>query len=500
MIKENQSPWVVAASNKPKYPKAEGTIHAEVAVVGANITGMVSAYLLHKSGHKVVVVERNETGYGETSFSTGFLTYATDIYLTELCENFGEKKAKAIWDAGNTAIDLIEKIVKEENIECEFKRVSQYLFTNEKEDLELLQKEVFKARKLGFPIEYKDCRNCLDFESEAFIEFPNQAKFNPTKFVLKLGEILSARGVKIFEHSNVREIKNSEGKTNLLLKNAEIICDNVVLATHTPFTEPVKIEAMKLIPYITYVIEAEVEHGKIDEGLYLDTNDPYHYLRIDQINEDTDRLILGGEDNKVGEKRSSNPHDNLENWLNKLIPDLKYKIIRKWSGEIFESGDEVPLIGKINKTQLIGTGFAGNGLTFGTVTAMFASDYVNGKKADWHKAFEPNRVIVNGQILKHGLSAGMNLVKSMFEKGEEEDFDSMLPDSGQIVNIDGKKVAVYKNKKGEIIKLNPKCTHLGCTVGWNDIGKTWDCPCHGGRYYGEGKVQSGPPPKALERL
>jgi nucleotide-binding universal stress UspA family protein/nitrite reductase/ring-hydroxylating ferredoxin subunit len=79
-------------------------------------------------------------------------------------------------------------------------------------------------------------------------------------------------------------------------------------------------------------------------------------------------------------------------------------------------------------------------------------------------------------------------VSTEIEKGE-----------GGIVSVDAEKVAVYRNDDGELIAMSAKCTHMGCTVGWNSADKTWDCPCHGSRYHPTGEVLNGPAAKALAR-
>ncbi len=77
-------------------------------------------------------------------------------------------------------------------------------------------------------------------------------------------------------------------------------------------------------------------------------------------------------------------------------------------------------------------------------------------------------------------------VSTEIEKGE-----------GGIVSVEGQKVAVYRNDDGELIAISAKCTHMGCTVGWNSADKTWDCPCHGSRYTPTGEVLNGPAAKPL---
>ncbi len=71
---------------------------------------------------------------------------------------------------------------------------------------------------------------------------------------------------------------------------------------------------------------------------------------------------------------------------------------------------------------------------------------------------------------------------------------------GAIVEVDGKKVAAFRDEQGELVLLSPKCKHLGCTVGWNHRAKTWDCPCHGSRYESDGTVKNGPTRHPLDPL
>ena len=70
--------------------------------------------------------------------------------------------------------------------------------------------------------------------------------------------------------------------------------------------------------------------------------------------------------------------------------------------------------------------------------------------------------------------------------------EDLEPGEGAIVEVEGKKVAAYRDDQGELVLLSPKCKHLGCTVGWNHRAKTWDCPCHGSRYESDGTVKNGP--------
>jgi 3-phenylpropionate/trans-cinnamate dioxygenase ferredoxin reductase subunit len=72
------------------------------------------------------------------------------------------------------------------------------------------------------------------------------------------------------------------------------------------------------------------------------------------------------------------------------------------------------------------------------------------------------------------------------------------PGHGAVVELEGRRMAVFKEEGGRVIALSPRCTHMGCIVDWNDADKTWDCPCHGSRYSFEGKVIRGPATRGLD--
>ena len=87
----------------------------------------------------------------------------------------------------------------------------------------------------------------------------------------------------------------------------------------------------------------------------------------------------------------------------------------------------------------------------------------------------------------------------LIAKTVDRTLDDLVPGTGGLVTVDGKKVAAYKAEDGSLIALSPRCAHMGCTVDWNSVEATWDCPCHGSRYTKEGELLQGPAKTGLDR-
>ena len=172
----------------------------------------------------------------------------------------------------------------------------------------------------------------------------------------------------------------------------------------------------------------------------------------------------------------------------------------RWSGEVIETADGLPYIGEMTEDQFVATGFAGNGMTFGTLAAMMARDAVQ-KRRILGCLFDVHRKKVLGgawDYLRENKDYPYYLPRDWLGGAEEKSLRTLHRNEGKIVRLNGKKVAAYKDAQGKLLLRSPVCTHLKCIVGWNDAEKTWDCPCHGSRFSVSGEVPSGPAEEPLE--
>jgi glycine/D-amino acid oxidase-like deaminating enzyme/nitrite reductase/ring-hydroxylating ferredoxin subunit len=492
----------------PRFSALKEDIAVDVLVVGAGITGITAAYLLKRAGYNVALVDKGRCLAGDTSNTTAHLTCVTDTVLTELVRNFGKDHAQAVWDAQLAAIDMIDRIVWREQIKCQFDWVPAYLFNpsaetgrpDQKEQSIDLQKEADFATELGFDAEFIAC---APFLNRPAVRFDNQAKFHPRKYLIALLRLLSAgKGCQIFEQTNVDDIEGTP-ITATTSSGARIHCEHVLIATHVPLQGksgflPATVLQSKLAPYSSYVIGGWVPRGTVHEALFWDTGDPYDYVRVDRRH-DHDFVIFGGEDHKTGQvDETTQCFSRLEQRLKSFLPEIA--VTHRWSGQVVETNDGLPYIGETAERQYVATGFGGNGMTFGTLSAMMFVDYVAGEKNPWAELFDTGRTKVKGGLwdyLKENKDYPYYLVRDRFAGASGRSMRAIARGHGEVIDVNGEPAAVYRGPDSQIYVRSAICTHMGCYVHFNEAERTWDCPCHGSRFKVNGDVLAGPAEEPL---
>jgi nitrite reductase/ring-hydroxylating ferredoxin subunit len=257
----------------------------------------------------------------------------------------------------------------------------------------------------------------------------------------------------------------------------------------------------RLALYTSYVIGAKLPHGCVPEALFWDTADPYHYLRVDH-HRDHDYAIFGGEDVKTGqEKDPASVFISLEEELKKWLPAAR--VTHRWLGQVIETNDGLPFIGQTAENQFVATGYCGNGFTLGTLAAIMARDAFLKRENPWADLLDVHRRKLLGgtwRYITENIDYPYHMLRDRLARAESKSLDDVPRGEGKIVNLHGKKVAAFRDVRGELTLLSPVCTHLKCIVRWNDADKTWDCPCHGSRFKATGEVFSGPAESPLEKL
>jgi len=275
--------------------------------------------------------------------------------------------------------------------------------------------------------------------------------------------------------------------------------DAIVVATNVPINNRLAIHT-KQAPYMTYVIGARVPRGAVPKVLAWDTGDPYHYIRIQEMEHD-DLLIIGGEDHKSGQASDSpSRYRRLEAWARKRFP-MMWELEFNWGGQVMEPADYLGFIGRNpmdHDNIFVATGDSGMGLTHGTIAGMLLTDLILGRKNPWEKLYSPSRVPVKaaGELAREDLNMAAQY-GDWLTGGDVKAVDEVARDSGAILRRGLDKIAVYRDANGSVHECSAVCPHLGCIVQWNPGEKTWDCPCHGSRFDATGHVINGPANKDL---
>jgi nitrite reductase/ring-hydroxylating ferredoxin subunit len=275
---------------------------------------------------------------------------------------------------------------------------------------------------------------------------------------------------------------------------ATVSAKSIVVATNTPVNDLFAIHT-KQAAYQTYVIGARVARGSVTKALYWDTPNPYHYVRIQDLDESFDLLIIGGEDHKTGQADDADARfADLEKWSRERFP--LQEIVYRWSGEVMEPIDGLAFIGRNpldDDNVYIATGDSGNGMTHGTIAGILISDLIAGRENEWEKLYEPSRKTLRAfpKFAKENLNVAAQFV-DLVTPGDVDSVNEIKPGSGAIIRRGAFKVAAYRDEAGQVHERSAICRHLGCVVDWNSLEKTWDCPCHGSRYDALGQVIQGP--------
>ena len=489
----------------PVYPALDRSISVDVAIVGGGITGITAAYLLKKRGRTVALIDRRRCATVDTGHTTAHVTYVTDERLSDLEKTFGADHARAAWDAGRAALWQIEQNIEYEGIDCDFIWTSGWLHApldpNADPDVAGLQRDAALAREFGFEARFVDR---VPYVDKPGVEFEGQALFHPRKYLRGLLERIPGDGSGVFENTNADEVKEEDdGRLTVKTTGGDISCGYLVLATHTPLMGKSNLLSAtlfqtKLALYTTYAVGGKIASGLVPRGSYWDTSDPYYYLRVEPRH-GHDYAIFGGEDHKTGQADDPQAcYAKLEKGCRQLIPSIE--ITHRWSGQVIETHDALPYIGETSARQFAGTGYAGNGMTFGTLAGMMACDAATGLPNPWRDLFDPGRKKLGAlwDYIRENKDYPYYLVRDRFAGAEGRSLRALRRGQGCILDVDGQRIAAYRDEAGRVTRLSPICTHMGCEVEWNDAESTWDCPCHGSRFEAKGKVLAGPAESPLE--
>jgi Rieske Fe-S protein len=236
--------------------------------------------------------------------------------------------------------------------------------------------------------------------------------------------------------------------------------------------------------------------------MYISGDSPTRSVRAVPVDGE-ELLLVGGEGQKTGQGGDTEERYRAlerfarEHWE---VESVEYR----WSAQDGTTVDTVPYVGPMTPFEdrvLMATGFAKWGMTNGTAAAMMLADRITGRENPWAGLFDPNRFNPRAaarKFVEENAQVGLRFFGDRLTKPGNRPIEDLAPGEGDIVRLDGEKVAGHRRDDGSLVAVSAICTHLGCQVNWNTAERSWDCPCHGSRFSPEGDVLQGPAVHRLE--
>lgn len=491
--------WLDSVKNIKNFDILSNDIETDVCIIGAGILGITCAYYLSNLGYKVAIIEKDNVATKTTAFTTAKITSQHGLFYDYLINSYSSGFAKDYLESNEKAIENIKNIIDNEKIKCDFEYQNSYVYTTKKSDLSSIKKEVSAVNSLGFNCDFVT-KTGLPFEIEGSICFKNQAQFNPLKYVYGLCNRIISNNGKIYINTIASDIKN-EKDDYLVYTNRNIVkAKYVIVATHYPFLNIPGFYFAKMYQSTSYIIAIDPKKTLFN-GMYINNSAPIFSFRTAKYN-GRSLLLIAGSDHKTGKPTSyKDSYGILEEEAKKYYPNCE--ILYKWNTEDCIPLDKIPYIGSYSFSMpnvFVGTGFKKWGITSSNVAANIIVDKICNKSNKYEYLYRSSRLkpIKNIDEFKNMMVQSTNSLLLDKLKSPNMSFEKIANNSGSIIEVNNEKVGIYKDNDGNIHAIKPICTHLGCLLSWNDVDKTWDCPCHGSRFNFDGKNLYNPAFKDLE--
>lgn len=451
-----------------------GHIETEIAVIGAGMAGILTAYQLQKAGKQVVVLEGNRIASGQTRNTTAKITSQHGMIYHSMIKSMGEDKARQYAMANELALEEYRRIIINEHIDCDFEEVSSYVYSP---DQEKLKAETEAAVRLGLPASFVK-RITVSIAAAGAVQFENQGQFHPLKFLRAVSEPLE-----IYENTKVQTVEGSIITTD----QGTVHAKQIVFACHYPFINFPGLYFARMHQERSYVLA--LEHAGQVDGVYIGEGTHSYSLRNYQ-----NLLLFGGANHRTGENEQGGHYDTLRKKARELFPDCRE--VAHWSAQDCMPADGIPYIGLYAGSRpdwYVATGFGKWGMSSSMVAAMLIRDHICGKENSCAEVFDSCRFTAESlpQIACDSGHAVKGLTRRVF-KIPEETIRELPPGHGGVVQLDGEKAGVYKDENGDLYTVDVRCPHLGCQLEWNPDELSWDCPCHGSRFDYQGHLISNP--------
>lgn len=484
------------------FPCLEEDKKVEVCIIGGGLTGLACAYYLTQAGFSVVLLEKDKIGSKTSGNTTAKITSQHGLFYDYLASTYGLDASKEYLFSQEKAIQDIKEIIEKNNIACDFEIQNNYVYTTKQEEVPLLQKEQKTLEKLSFSSKLEKEIPLPVSSVLAAIMFPNQAQFHPRKYMFSLCNLIKKNGASIYENTKVYDVKKEMDSYLVKTKNYTVSAKYVILATHFPILNIPGFYFLKMYQETSYLIALNAKEP-LFPGMYITAKTPTTSFRTAKIN-GKELLLVGGYNHKTGAGiDNKEAYHTLEKVAKSLYPNAELKYC--WNARDCISVDKIPYIGTYSVTTpglYVATGFKKWGMTNSHVAARILTNLILGKEENEDSIYNSTRFhpIKHQEEVKNIVKQTYTSLVSLPLKKIKTTISDLNPGDGKIVEYEGNKIGIYLDEKGNYHAIKPFCSHLGCTLTFNNLDKTWDCPCHGSRFDCDGHSLYEPSIKDLEMI
>jgi hypothetical protein len=351
------------------FKSIDNTKYVNTVILGGDISSLISAYNLMKSGEKVAIVNKKTFSTCPQITGVAFLHSYADINVGELFKKYGEDKTKLIWQSLQKSVDVIEKIVLDENFDCEYEKTSEFIYANHNSEIKELATDYQLGRQLGLNIHFNSISKYGQYIGQ--LEITNQAKLNVGEFQKQLLLLLKNNGVMILEDTEVLEIDEQ----NNIFTNTENFSTHNLIVSDFSYIKKTFHRNYKVSESKEYIVEAKIEKKAITDEIMWNLNNSGYFAEIER-GETIDHLILGIKKNNLMKRNSKQEFKILKNILSELLKTSSYEICNECSYKIYETSDKFPIIGEVQNNRFLSIGFGENNISFGALAAHINTDLI----------------------------------------------------------------------------------------------------------------------------
>lgn len=491
--------WHARAPRTEPYDDwAQRRDHYDVVVVGAGITGVVTALLLTERGRRVALVEARGVGAVTTGNTTGKVSVLQGTRISQIGRKHSRVVQQGYVDGTLSAQRWIVDFCARHGVDVDV--ADAYTYVQDPSGSGMVDAEYRACRAAGIPAERVN-ETPLPYGIVAAVKVPDQYQLDPMPMLHKGVELIRAGGGAVFTKRRVHSVDTDGAGCTVRTADGHVRSDHVVLATGIPILDRGGFFA-RLEPNRSYALAVELP-GEPPEGMYLSVDSPTRSLRTASsagTSASSKRLLLvGGNGHVVGRQKSPrSAYEDLLSWSRRMFPEARE--IHRWSAQDYSSLDGLPYVGPVlpgADRVSVATGFGKWGMTGGVAAAQILASRLGGTPDPEVESWAPVM-----SAWRHDLIAGattalrlngtvaLHMVRGWWTA---ETTSGTVPagGDGRVVRECGRPVAV-STVDGTTRRVSAVCPHLGGILNWNDAEATWDCPLHGSRFAADGALLEGP--------